>query len=187
MRSGDAIAARISADGATWTHLGVARGTFPSNALIGAATSSGTQSALSTAVISQISASPFTESDVDLDGLADTWEMTHFTTTAQDGTTDSDGDGINDLHEYLAGTNPTSTSSAFRITGTPVLQPGNQIQLQWQAVASKTYRITTSTTLTGTWIPIATGIPATVPTTTQTVPTSGTRQFYRVEVENPGP
>lgn len=45
--------------------------------------------------------------DSDGDGIADSWELTHFGTLARDGTGDFDGDGKSDLAEYQQGTDPT--------------------------------------------------------------------------------
>ncbi len=45
--------------------------------------------------------------DIDMDGMADAWEMANFGTLDRNGTGDLDGDGISDLEEYLAGTDPT--------------------------------------------------------------------------------
>lgn len=46
------------------------------------------------------------ESDGDSDGMQDTWEITHFGNKDRDGTLDYDDDGLSDLKEYLAGTDP---------------------------------------------------------------------------------
>ncbi len=55
--------------------------------------------------------------DTDMDGMLDSWEMTHFGTLDRDGTGDFDGDGISDLQEFLDGTDPTTDESAPSIPG----------------------------------------------------------------------
>ena len=127
--------------------------------------------------------------DSDGDGLPDAWETANGLNrfSASDANADLDGDGQNNLIEYRAGTSPTSGASGFRITAPPTQQPGNQLRLQWQAVAGKTYRITSATNLTGPWTPVSTGIAAVLPTTTANIPMTGAQSFYRVEVENPTP
>ena len=51
-------------------------------------------------------------------------------------TKDSDGDGMTDLQEYLAGTDPTNSSSAFRITS--IVQTDNNILVTWMMGSGKT-------------------------------------------------
>lgn len=52
------------------------------------------------------------ELDADKDGLADSWEVTYFgSVTNQAGAFDRDGDRINNLTEFLEGTNPTNALS----------------------------------------------------------------------------
>jgi len=50
--------------------------------------------------------------DNDGDGLGDSWELTHFGNLNQNATTDSDGDGISNLREFINGSDPTSSGSA---------------------------------------------------------------------------
>lgn len=52
---------------------------------------------------------PGQETDEDEDGMADWWETLYFgNILVSDGTEDTDGDGLTDLYEYLAGTDPTN-------------------------------------------------------------------------------
>lgn len=52
--------------------------------------------------------------DADADGLPDDWEQFYFGALGAGATNDPDGDGVNNLGEYYAGTNPTNSSSVFR-------------------------------------------------------------------------
>jgi alpha-tubulin suppressor-like RCC1 family protein/predicted small metal-binding protein len=45
--------------------------------------------------------------DTDLDGLPDAWEMQYFGNLTHNGNEDADGDGLTNLQEYQAGTDPT--------------------------------------------------------------------------------
>ena len=49
--------------------------------------------------------------DVDGDRMADEWEMRHFGDLSRDGSEDADQDGLADLDEYEAGTEPTEEDS----------------------------------------------------------------------------
>ncbi|WP_346190067.1 cadherin domain-containing protein [Rubritalea halochordaticola] len=51
-------------------------------------------------------------SDADGDGLKDSWEIANFgSVEAKDGSGDTDSDGVSDLSEFIAGTDPNSTDS----------------------------------------------------------------------------
>ena len=49
--------------------------------------------------------------DTDGDGLPDGWELTYFGDLTHDGTEDADADGLTNLTEYLAGTNPQNADT----------------------------------------------------------------------------
>jgi hypothetical protein len=99
---------------------------------------------------------------------------------------DSDGDGLNNWQEYLAGTNPTNASSAFKITGGQAL-PGGQFVLRWLSVSNRLYDVMRGTNLAadaGAFVPVpgATNLAGTAPqnTCTDSVSPASTRAFYRL-------
>jgi len=49
--------------------------------------------------------------DIDSDGMADGWEISHFGDLSHDGTVDSDNDGLSDLEEFERGTDPNDWDS----------------------------------------------------------------------------
>jgi adhesin HecA-like repeat protein len=56
---------------------------------------------------------------------------------------DADGDGMNNLWEALAGTNPTNSASLFRVTA--VTRVGNDVLVNWSAVGGKRYVVQATT------------------------------------------
>jgi len=52
-----------------------------------------------------------TDGDCDLDNMLDSWELDHFSNLDNDGTLDTDSDGLTDLEEYVNLTNPTKQDS----------------------------------------------------------------------------
>jgi hypothetical protein len=70
------------------------------------------------------------ETDADINGLPDLWEINHFAHTGVDPKGDADGDGITNLNEYLNGTDPTSPNgpgTGLDLDGDGWLD-GNEIQ-----------------------------------------------------------
>ena len=99
---------------------------------------------------------------------------------------DSDGDGLSNWQEYLAGTNPTNASSVFKITGGQAL-PGGQFVLRWLSVSNRLYDVMRGTNLAagaGAFVPVpgATNLAGTPPQNicTDSVSPAATRAFYRL-------
>src|SRR5206468_4197514 len=49
---------------------------------------------------------------------------------------DPDGDGLNNVKEFLSGTSPTNSASAFRITA--IAREGNNLRVTWVTGPNKT-------------------------------------------------
>ncbi len=88
--------------------------------------------------------------DSDGDGVGDCWMLKYFGHVSGEAadnsraSDDRDGDGMSNLQEFLAGTNPTNSMSALRITG--VVVSGNGVKLTWRAVGGKQYVVQTNAT-----------------------------------------
>jgi hypothetical protein len=85
-----------------------------------------------------------TEIDSDGDGMPDAWETLHqlnpLSADCDDGPDgDPDHDGVNNLGEYLSGTDPHDAASALRLTAT--LLAGNKVRLSWTAVPGRRYEV----------------------------------------------
>ena len=84
---------------------------------------------------------PTTFTDTDNDGIQDGWEAFYFgTNTAANASQDSDGDGITNLNEYLAGTSPIDPNSKFAVTATKSVSPPG-CTLTFTAQANKYYSL----------------------------------------------
>ena len=97
---------------------------------------------------------------------------------------DPDGDGITNMQEYVAGTNPADWNSALKPS---VLQPvGNDMILEFQSVLGRTYRVEYSDTLqSGSWVTLQDNIAGTGGTV-QVADLGGASQpkrFYRMVVQ----
>jgi subtilisin family serine protease len=124
--------------------------------------------------------------DTDANGLPDWWELQYFGhLTGSDPNADADHDGMSNLAEWLAGTNPTNASSCLQLIAIPSNNP-NAFVVSWPSVAGKYYRLERATNLlTGFNSVVQTNIAATAPTNTvtDTAVLSGNDRFYRVGVE----
>jgi hypothetical protein len=91
--------------------------------------------------------------DSDGDGMPDGWELAHGFNPhdPSDASQDADGDGMTNLEEYLAGTDPRDPGSYFRFEVTVL--SGNEVRIEFNAVAGKTYTIEYRDSLTaGEWL-----------------------------------
>jgi hypothetical protein len=121
--------------------------------------------------------------DTDSDGLLDTWEITQFGNLDHTAEGDSDSDGRSNLDEYIAGTDPTKSSSRFEVLG--VTYTGNSVVIRWSAVADRVYNIYWTADLTQSFTLIASGIQGSTSEYTHTskqLPTSG---YYKMTVQMP--
>jgi len=67
-------------------------------------------------------------------------------TDGADASTDTDGDGLTNLQEFRAGTNPRNPNSIFRISS--VASSAGAINIRFPSVSGKVYRIEYSASLT---------------------------------------
>jgi hypothetical protein len=77
--------------------------------------------------------------DADGDGMDDDWEVAYFGNTSRDGSGDYDGDGVSDLQEFLAGTDPTNANSVFRVLTVAPAGGGGKL-LFWTGNSTRSYR-----------------------------------------------
>lgn len=93
--------------------------------------------------------------DANRNGISDAWEKYYFSAAATNRTmlTDTDGDGMPDYAEFIAGTDPTNAASKFVFLGATV-QPNAAIQFQWSAVPGRSYQLLSSTDMIS-WAPVS--------------------------------
>jgi uncharacterized repeat protein (TIGR01451 family) len=121
--------------------------------------------------------------DFDHDGVGDWWEAQYgFSTNVANGTLDSDGDGMSNLDEFIAGTNPTNALSVLKLT----LTPGNVNALQFIAQSNISYTVQYRSNLLGAAWQTVTNIPGqtnsvrTIVVNTTNSPPANFERYYRV-------
>jgi hypothetical protein len=78
--------------------------------------------------------------DADSDGLPDSWETAYFgSPTAADRNSDSDGDGISNMDEYIAGTDATNRLSYLKVES--IVGTATAASVTFGALSNKTYTL----------------------------------------------
>jgi hypothetical protein len=100
-----------------------------------------------------ISGAPFTTTavlvpiDADGNGINDDWEVAYFGHIGVNPNADPDGDGLSNLQEFEAGTDPTNAASTLAITS--IASSGSDLVISWQAAHGKSYVVQTNAPLAG--------------------------------------
>lgn len=124
--------------------------------------------------------------DTDGDGMPDSYEVANnLSTTVNDASADADGDGLTNLAEFRAGTDPHNANSAFRFSG--IARSGTSAQIFLPTVNGRTYRVEYSSDLgtASSWRTLADEVAGdgSKLSFTDTGAFGLTRRFYRVVLE----
>jgi len=120
------------------------------------------------------------------DGIPDSWRLRYFGSIynlLSQATADADGDGANNLQEYLAGTDPTDSKSVLLVgTHQATATQSQDCVVHWPSVAGKNYIIERSSSV---FAPIWSQVSTSVGTGSDMEyhdTTGGPVRFYRVRV-----
>ncbi|VGO14174.1 Chondroitin sulfate ABC endolyase [Pontiella desulfatans] len=118
--------------------------------------------------------------DKDADGLPNGWEFGYFGgATNATASADDDGDGFDNLAEFIAGTNPTNEASFFAASSTHL--PSGFV-VEWSAVSNREYGVWHSVSLTNAFTNLAAGILFPQNSYTDTLHAGESEGFYQVDV-----
>ena len=131
--------------------------------------------------------------DVDSDGISDAWELSRSGRTALLGTnSDRDGDGVSDLNEFRADTDPLASTSRPQVTIMIQIlngEPATSITtgITWPSSSQRLYKIQFSSNLTS-WSDAAPDLflPDAGSTTTRSVTHAiSDKVFFRIQSARP--
>jgi hypothetical protein len=122
------------------------------------------------------------ESDFDADGLPDYWEEQFFNNpTNALASIDSDGDGTDNITEFVSGYDPTNASSFFPLS---IRSASSNFSISWgHSVSGRIYRVLWSDNLVYTpFSDISGDLPFPISSYTDTLNRASSQNFYQIEV-----
>jgi len=90
--------------------------------------------------------------ELTVDGPGRTYEDWAAEHSVGDPNDDPDGDGLTNYEEFLAGTDPTSADSVLQVTAVTKVDGG--MELHWQSVAGRSYKVAIATSIFGPFLPL---------------------------------
>jgi hypothetical protein len=119
--------------------------------------------------------------DRDTDGIPDNWETQYFGGATNANPTATVSNGVNTVLQcYIAGLNPTSAASFFKVTGLENDGAGNGFIVRWSAVSGRVYSVYSVSNLLNNFQGLATNIAFPQSSYTDSVYQAG--QFYKIDV-----
>lgn len=125
--------------------------------------------------------------DTDLDGIPDYWEYDRYgQLDVLNATGDWDNDGVSDVDEYLADTDPTDADDYLTITDFQISGTTNWVT--WPVKTTRLYTLEYTTALSNgaSWVSGSSFIPPSGPDVTEAIPgVTDSARFYRVKAAPP--
>jgi hypothetical protein len=113
------------------------------------------------------------------DGISELWKQLY---PGAGGDLDSDGNGISDRLEAIAGTNPFDPTSKLAVTAIDHRPDEGEVTFHWQAVVGKRYAIDRFEPLTGGWLEEGAVISEQSGPLSLAIPVDGPAGIYRLRV-----